>query len=486
MRLYLLSSKPLLIFFLSFLILGCAKNPVTKRYELMLFSNSAEIRIGKKAHPTILKEFGGEYKKADLEKYVERVGQKVAMCSDRTNIPYHFTVLDSPIINAFALPGGYIYITRGLLAYINNEAQLACVLGHEIGHVCARHGVKRLQNALGANLLLVSVSIATGSELWVRISDLLIYTVMQGYSRANERQADELGTLYAFRAGYDPTQMPKFLSILRDLYGGDMNLLEAIWADHPQTKERIKNTEKEAQNLIKGIKKSLYVGRDEYISHLCGVEFGYGKKGGIISNNRYTNGYFGIEIYFPKRFHIKHARRGNRIIAESKNSIITLCMYDLDYYMSSIRLCELFEKRNRLRRVFGIFQKISGKNCFVAKYQIKGERLDGLKAAYIAYGKKGIILLGECKAKEFLAFDPIFDSTLYSLRFLTKEEAERVPVYRIKVYRVKREDTLSSISYKFYGSKKFGKQILKFNGLSKIEPGILIKIKPKPFLSEDN
>ena len=130
---------------------GCAENPVTGEKEIMLISTVQEVELGKNSDPDIRWQFGGVYRDDQLAAYVNSVGQRVAAVSHRADIPYHFTIVDSSVANAFALPGGYIYITRGLLVRLGNEAQLSSVLGHEIGHVTARHGAKRLTSILGFN-----------------------------------------------------------------------------------------------------------------------------------------------------------------------------------------------------------------------------------------------------------------------------------------------------------------------------------------------
>lgn len=230
------------------IVTGCAVNPVTGEKEIMLFSDAQEVNLGQNADPDIRWQFGGLYNDPKVTAYVNGVGQKAAAVSHRSNIKYHFAVVDSSVANAFALPGGFIYITRGLLVRLDNEAQLAAVLGHEIAHVTARHGIKRLQTTLGFNILLAIVDqvAAAGSEGYrqrrgfVKAASTIAYgTVALGYSRDNEFQADELGTIYARGAGYNPKGMVQLLGVLKSMHSREPSWIEKYLMSHPPATERI-------------------------------------------------------------------------------------------------------------------------------------------------------------------------------------------------------------------------------------------------------
>ena len=243
--------------FLLSAVMGCAVSPITGKRELMIFSDAQEIELGKNADPDIRWQFGGVYKDPQLSAYVNSVGQGAAAASHRPGIPYHFTVVDSSVVNAFALPGGYIYITRGLLARLDNEAQLASVLGHEIGHVTAQHGMKRLQTNLGFNLLLAVIEqVAAGGEGQQRkrgiiklTSTVAFATVSLGYSRKDEYQADELGTTYAQKAGYDPEGMVQLLGVLKSMHDREPSSVEEFFMSHPRSSSRIEAVKKQMAQL---------------------------------------------------------------------------------------------------------------------------------------------------------------------------------------------------------------------------------------------
>ncbi|MDE2310199.1 MAG: M48 family metalloprotease, partial [Betaproteobacteria bacterium] len=180
-------------------------------------SEAQEISFGRNADAEVRKQYG-VYKSAALQEYVNSVGQQIAKKSHRPNLQYHFTVLDTPEVNAFALPGGYVYITRGILAYLNSEAELAAVLGHEIGHVTARHGVRQASAELAANIGLSITSILVpeiNSAAGQNLSNILGGALFAGYGRDHELEADRLGAEYLARTGYDPHAMIEVIDVLK-------------------------------------------------------------------------------------------------------------------------------------------------------------------------------------------------------------------------------------------------------------------------------
>ena len=192
---------------LGLLAYSCAVNPVTGRSELALvsFSEEEEVALGARAYTPAVQQQGGFYRDQALEDYVQGVGTRIARVSHRSNLNYRYRVLNSSVPNAFALPGGYIVINRGLLVHLSSEAELAAVLGHETGHVTARHSLAGYQRAMAANLLLAGVSVAAGGKTGVmQLSGVTASLVENGFSRDQEREADWLGIDYMVKAGYNP------------------------------------------------------------------------------------------------------------------------------------------------------------------------------------------------------------------------------------------------------------------------------------------
>jgi len=241
-----LTAALVLIILLAVAIYSCAVNPVTGKSELAIvsFSEEEEAALGAKAYAPAVQQQGGFYRDPELEAYVQDVGMRLARVSHRPNLNYRYRVLNSSVPNAFALPGGYIVINRGLLVGLKNEAEMAAVLGHETGHVTAKHSLAGYQRAMAANVLVAGVVLGTGGRAGVQeLSGITASLVENGFSREQEREADWLGIDYMVKAGYNPegaVQLQEYF--YRQLEGGKNPMwAEGLFRTHPFSKERLDN-----------------------------------------------------------------------------------------------------------------------------------------------------------------------------------------------------------------------------------------------------
>jgi predicted Zn-dependent protease len=226
------------------LLAACSTNPATGKKEFNLVSESQEISIGQSSHQQIIKQFGVYDEKPELSRMVERVGRSIAAASERPNLPWTFTVLDTPIVNAMALPGGYIYVTRGMLERINSEDELAGVLGHEIAHVTARHSAQQISRSQLAQLGMVIGAVVAGPEAlqqYGQLAELGIGLLFQRYSRAHETQADLLGTGYMAEARYNPVGAERMLMTLQRLDKSPAQGLDRYFMSHPDPGKRVRD-----------------------------------------------------------------------------------------------------------------------------------------------------------------------------------------------------------------------------------------------------
>ncbi len=287
------------------LVSGCgstATSPATGRTFSSPISVQQEAQLGREEHPKILQEFGGEYKEMpELTAYVSSVGQFIAATSERTDVKYTFTVLNTPDINAFAVPGGYVYTTRGLLALANNEAELASVLGHETGHITARHTAERAGQAqqtqlgvLGAVLFGAVLGGQTGADLAGGLASQYGQVRLAGYSQEQEFEADSLGVRYMKRATYDPQASATFLGALRSqsqlearLAGKDPNVVDDtnMLASHPRTVDRVQRAIQEAG----GAQPGAMLERDIYLQKIDGLMFGDDPAQGVIAGGKFVH-----------------------------------------------------------------------------------------------------------------------------------------------------------------------------------------------------
>ncbi|MEW6096375.1 MAG: M48 family metallopeptidase [bacterium] len=229
---------------------GCATVQTgLDRQESIFISTQQEVAIGEH----VVKQIEKENKILDnptLTQYVNNIGQNLANVCFRKDIKYHFKIIDSEIINAFALPGGFIYIYGGALAAMDNEAQLAAVLAHEIGHVAARHGVKQLQKTQAYSIL-ASILLKNEKEGIQELSNIAANLVFLGYSRKAEFEADELGIHFTYQAGYDPRGMLEFFEKLKQKEKEDPSKLTLLLRTHPLTSDRITKVESQISSLPK-------------------------------------------------------------------------------------------------------------------------------------------------------------------------------------------------------------------------------------------
>ena len=272
-------------------------------------SEEDESRIGAEQHNQILAEFGGAYEDQAVAAYVDSIGQFLALTSERPNVKFTFTVLNSPIVNAFALPGGYVYVTRGLLALAGDEAELAGVIAHEIGHVAARHGAQRMSNTMLANLGIGLLGLLFDSEQIAGIAQVGALAVIQSYSREQEHEADSLGVNYLSRAGFDPEAMASFLGKLKahsqleamiagqPIDGGGVDLL----ATHPRTADRVRRAI-EAANM-RPVANPI-VGRGIYLKKIDGMLYGDDPEQGLVQGRVFLHPAMRFRFEAPEKFHI--------------------------------------------------------------------------------------------------------------------------------------------------------------------------------------
>ena len=230
------------------LSVGCSISDVTGKKEVILISTDEEITLGKQAGPEIEKEFDNKVPNENIQKYVANVGGKLADVSDRP-MPYEFALLASKIPNGFALPGGKIYVTAGLVSRMTNERQLAAVLAHEVVHVADKHSVKGLQRQMGASILVELVGMAVGGDTAQSAqaaAELAAGITNLKYSRGDESTSDAVGIRYMVRAGYNPWGMVELLELLQSLSNTEPGLFGDFFATHPLTSKRIK----EARDII--------------------------------------------------------------------------------------------------------------------------------------------------------------------------------------------------------------------------------------------
>lgn len=310
--------SPILALLPALLLLGaCSTNPATGKQSFTAFMSPAkEIQVGSEEHPKIVKQFGGRYDERGLAAYVRDMGLALAKTSEMPDLPWTFTVLNDNQVNAFALPGGYIYVTRGLLALASDEAELAGVLSHEIGHVTARHTAQRYSSTVAANLgvqVLGVLSQAAGlGSAGSDIAALGANLALKSYSREQELESDMLGVRYMTRVGYDPNALVSFFEKLRahqaieaKIAGGSAADVDQhnIMSTHPRTADRIQQAIDLAQK--NGIS-ATHREADRYLDTIDGIIFGDDPAQGLVRGQVFIHPDLGFRFEVPPGFKIRN------------------------------------------------------------------------------------------------------------------------------------------------------------------------------------
>src|SRR5712692_4050651 len=325
------------------LLANCATNPVSGRKDLALISEKEEIALGQKNDVEVRRQYG-VYQDEALQEYVRQVGRRVAANSHRPGLSYHFTVLDSADVNAFALPGGYVYITRGIMAYLNSEAELAAVLGHEVGHVTARHGVRQYSAALAANLGYQISSIflpglAVGGQ---PLFDLIGGALLSGYGREHELEADRLGAEYLARNSYDPEAMIKVVGVLKnqEVFEKQLDAEEGraprnyhgVFASHPSADQRLQQVVAEAQKFkANGASR---VERDIYLDHLNKIAFGDSAQAGVRRGPNFYHKDLDFALSFPQGWRLENRPQAVDAVSPPRDVIIHVALKDSGGYLT--------------------------------------------------------------------------------------------------------------------------------------------------------
>lgn len=477
---------------LLFIALGqltaCATNPVSGSQDIVFMSEQQEISLGRKTHQQVLAQYG-VYDDPELQEYVQNIGERLARKSHRNNLIYRFTVLDSKQVNAFALPGGYIYITRGLMAFLKNEAELAAVLGHEIGHVTARHSVRQYSATQLANIgaTLGSIFIpGMNNQAANQLVQVFGTALLRGYGREHELEADRLGAEYLASTGYDPKAMLDVISVLKDqeifetqrarAEGREPRIYHGVFSTHPDNDKRLQ----EVVGLADSLKTHAepYYGDTPFMQQIDGVVYGDSPKEGITRGNNFYHEDLGFSFSFPNGWHVTNLPDRLLITAPGGKALLQLSAEDLNKRITPRQFMIERLGLNNLSNDSSI--NIHGYEAHTGTSTINtnfGQRLARLTVIY--FNNKAYILAGITKDPKAIAkYDGPFLSSMKSFHALTPNERILAKALRLKT------TTASKLSFaelaKQSPLERYGEEQLRLlNGLypsGEPKPGSLIKI----------
>ena len=438
--------KRLVFLFLILSLSGCAVNPVTGKQDFVVLSEEQEIQMGREYNAQILRQYQ-IYEDEKIQNYVQSIGESLAKKSHRPNLIYRFTVLDSPEINAFALPGGYIYINRGLMAYMSSEEELAAVLGHEIGHVTARHSVRQYSQAQLMGVLSAAIEINSGRTAG-DLANLASGALLSGYGREMELEADDLGAQYIYQDGYSPQGMYDVLAVLKDqeIYskkvakqrGIEPRNYHGVFASHPSNDKRLQEIlDNVSQNFVKGTNKS----KSNYLAMIEGMVFGDSQQAGVTRGNEFFHGPLNLYLSSPENWEIINNANSLVFKAPFGEATLQVTLEDLNFVESPEEYLKRFVRNTTDEEVL----MIDGLSGFTAKTYRSGRTT---RMAVIFKDDKAYQFIAYLKDRDgdFSSYDLQFMNIIKSIRYLTKRELKYSQPLRIKTHKVRQGETYESIA----------------------------------------
>ncbi|MFQ5751614.1 MAG: M48 family metalloprotease [bacterium] len=465
------------LFLLQFL-LSCATNPVTGKKELSLLSNDQEIKLGAEADPGIVAQYG-LYDDAKIAEFVNQLGQKMARISHRPNLEFHFRVLDSPVINAFALPGGYVYITRGILGYMNSEAELAGVMGHEIGHITARHGAKAYTRAQ-----LAQVGFGVGyifSDTFRRFSDVAqlgVGLLFLRFSRDQERQSDELGVQYSTTVGYDASDMSHFFGTLNRLQEQSGQSLPGWFSTHPNPADREAKTlqlAREAQQ--KSTLSEFKVDRAHYLDLINGIVFGEDPRQGFVENGYFYHPTLDFQFPVPTDWQLVNTPQQVQMVNKAQTAAM---QFTLSQQATARGAADKFVADNQARVINSASKRVHGFPTEIRESSVSSQQGDlNVLSYFIEKDKYVYVFHGFSSKKDYNNNLNAFKYTMNNFDRLKNQKAKNVQPTRIKVVKVTARSTLKDFLARYPNNKMSADKLAIINGMKLtdiVKPGDRIKV----------
>ncbi len=419
---------------------ACATNPVTGERELALVSESQEIQIGRSVADGAEQQLGLVEDEA-LQAYVQRLGVMLGRASERPDLPWTFRVADDPTPNAFAAPGGFIFITRGMLALLRNEAELVSILGHEVGHVTARHSVAMMSRAQLAQLGLgigsiISPTVAEFGDLAAGGLQLLFLR----YSRDAERQADDLGYRYALEHGYDVREMPNVFAALQQAAAlAGQSPVPSWLATHPYPEERIARLDRQLSTLPATVE-ARRIGEREYLQHIEGLAYGEDPRKGYFEANRFLHPDLAFRLDFPREWRTQNFAQAVVAGSPREDALVQLMLVPGTLNEAAERFFgQPGVSAGRVRS-----QTVNGLPAISGAFEAKTEQavLRGI-ATFVSLAGRSYRILGYSPAAQFAGYEATFRAVGASFAPLTDASALARQPRRLAIVRVPHAMTLA-------------------------------------------
>jgi predicted Zn-dependent protease len=443
----LLGVSCLLPFFLG--TTACSVNPVSERPELTLMTVEQEKQLGAEEAKKVEQEMGLLNDPA-LTDYLNVLGQRLAKESPRQDVSHHFYVADMPEPNAFALPGGYVYVTRGLLALANSEAELAGVVGHEIGHVAARHTVQKVSKQGPFAVVFGIASGLTGiisplvGNIIGGVGNLAQGLVFSPYSRSQETEADEIGQEMAAKAGWDPAGLTAFLSTLEreETLQREGPRRSSFFDSHPATPDRVKNTTKHAKGLKQAAREPISASQEAFLARLDGLVVGQRAANGIVQKQTYRHPDLNIFIQFPDGWNVQNTPA--KVVAVAKEgdmAVVLQAVAEGNDPMDGARAVDEGGKSG----ILGKTRRTTVGGLPAAQTRVEDSKVSVL-VTWIAHGGVIYQVAGLAPTRHFNSAEPIFHRVTQTFRSLSPEERSTIREHRIRLVKARGGESVRALA----------------------------------------
>jgi len=462
---------------------SCAVNPVTGKKQIVLMSEEQEIAMGKSADPEIVAQYG-LYENKPLQEFITQKGKEMAAISHRPNLNYEFKIVDSEILNAFAVPGGYVYFTRGIMAHFNNEAEFAGVLGHEIGHITARHSVaQQTKSVLGQVGLIGSMILVPQVADFAEPLSQGLGLLFLKFGRDAERQSDELGVEYSSKIGYDAKEMAGFFNTLeRKTAGTEGAELPDFLSTHPNPGERNITV----NNLSVEWKKKLNlnnpnINRDSYLRRIEGLVYGEDPKQGFLEKDVFYHPVLKFQFPVPAGWNYQNTPQRVQLAPKDGKALL---MMTLGQGSTPQEAMNTVVKNNNLQVIESNQLSINGLNALAVIADVKpqeGQNSSSVRTMsyYIQYNQKIYVLLGASSAADFNNYSGIFSQSMKNFKELKDAAKLNKQPERVRIKSVYQSGTLKQALAYYKVPESRMEELSILNGMqltSNVQKGSLIKI----------
>ena len=477
--------KLLLIIGFSTLILGfnnCATNPVTGKRQVVLMSEAQELAMGQEADPQIVAQFG-LYEDAALQAFIQDKGKQMAAISHRPNITYHFKVIDSDVLNAFAVPGGYVYFTRGIMAHFNSEADFAGVLGHEIGHIAHRHTVEQQRNQMLGQLgLIAGMIISPTIAQFGQAASQGLGLMLLKFGRDAERESDQLGVEYSTKIGYDARQMANFFQTLqRSSEAAGSDPLPNFLSTHPDPGDRLTTVTKLAREWQQKLNlTNPKVNREAYLKRIDGLIYGEDPKGGYRENNVFYHPVLKFQFPTPANWRYQNSPQQVALASpDGKAMMLLMLAQGTSLQQAAQGVLEKYKMTNRSYRELNV-NGLNAAELYADQVPPQGQQGGVRTVSYlIQYGQLIYHMIGVAGPADFASYERTFLGTMQAFRELTDQAKLNKKPDRVRIRTVNQATTLEQALRGYNTPQNKLQELAILNGMTlteRLSQGTLIKV----------